>query len=109
MVTSALSTPGTAAAAATIELTRMGVPMADSATALALAVFMIATAVKLGRRTVDTLIDAAPKGVAERLREAAQGVAGVVNVEWLRLRPAGGGLLGWRGPGGSLAVMTRPH
>jgi cation diffusion facilitator family transporter len=85
---------GTALVLLGLILTRMGVPMADSATALALAVFMIATAVKLGRRTVDTLIDAAPKGVAERLRDAAQSVAGVVNVEWLRLRPAGGVIQG---------------
>ncbi len=81
---------GTALVLVGLVLTRMGVPLADSATALALTVFMIVTAYKLGRRTVNTLIDAAPKGVAERLREAARAVPGVVNVEWIRLRPAGG-------------------
>lgn len=81
---------GTALVLVGLVLARMGVPLADSATALALAIFMIVTAFRLGRRTLDTLIDAAPKGLAERLREAAANVPGVVDIEWLKLRPAGG-------------------
>lgn len=85
---------GTALVLAGLVLSRMGVPMADSATALGLAVYMILTAYRLGRRTIDTLIDAAPKGVSERLRQAAAEVPGVVGIEWLKLRPAGGQVQG---------------
>ncbi|WP_332681415.1 cation diffusion facilitator family transporter, partial [Bosea sp. (in: a-proteobacteria)] len=85
---------GTALVLFGLVLSRMGVPLADSATALALALFMIVTAYRLGRRTIDTLIDAAPKGLADGLRAAAAGVPGVVGVEWLKLRPAGGQVQG---------------
>ncbi len=85
---------GTALVLFGLVLTRMGVPLADSATALALALFMIVTAFRLGRRTIDTLIDAAPKGLADGLRQAAASVPGVVGVDWLKLRPAGGQVQG---------------
>lgn len=67
-----------------------GVPHADTVAAFLIAAFMVYSAFKLGRRTLDTLLDAAPAGLSERLTAAAQRVPGVVAVESLRVRPAGG-------------------
>lgn len=67
-----------------------GVPWADTITALALALYMVLTALKLGKRTLDTLIDTAPKGLSERVRAAVENVPGIVTVDWLKLRPSGG-------------------
>jgi divalent metal cation (Fe/Co/Zn/Cd) transporter len=43
---------------------------------------------------MDTLLDAAPEGVAQRIREAAAAVPGVVSVERVRVRPGGGQVFG---------------
>lgn len=67
-----------------------GVPMADTMGAFGIAAFTAYSAPKLGRRTLDTLVDTAPEGVAERLRLVAESVPGVVAVDALRVRPAGG-------------------
>lgn len=67
-----------------------GLPKADAVAAFAIAAFTAYSAFKLGRRTIDTLLDAAPKGVGERLRATASAVPGVVDIEWVKVRPAGG-------------------
>lgn len=72
----------------------LGFARADAIAAFAIAAFMAWSAFKLGRRTIDTLLDAAPAGLGERLRQAAAGVAGVVAVDWIRVRPGGGRVFG---------------
>ncbi len=67
----------------------IGLPWADAAAALVVAVFVCLAGWRLGRRTIDTLTDTAPAGAAERLTRVAQQVAGVVSVERVRVRPAG--------------------
>jgi cation diffusion facilitator family transporter len=67
-----------------------GVPKADTLAAFAIAAFTAWSAFKLGRRTIDTLLDAAPAGVGERLRAVAEAVPGVVAVDTLKIRPSGG-------------------
>jgi cation diffusion facilitator family transporter len=71
-----------------------GFVRADTVAAFAIAAFMAFSAFKLGRRTIDTLLDAAPEGLGERLRLAAAGVGGVVAVDRIRVRPAGGKVYG---------------
>ncbi|MFN3673861.1 MAG: cation-efflux pump [Bosea sp. (in: a-proteobacteria)] len=71
-----------------------GFEKADTVTAFAIAAFTALSAFKLGRRTIDTLLDAAPAGLSERITEAAAGVGGVAAVDWLRLRHAGGRVYG---------------
>lgn len=71
-----------------------GVARADTIAAFAIAAFTALSAYRLGRRTIDTLLDAAPKGVSERLREGAESVPGVVGVNWLKVRPTGGRIHG---------------
>lgn len=67
----------------------LGFPKADSLAALAVAVFILVAALRLGKRTIDTLIDAAPEGASDKVREALGGVSGIIDVEKVRVRPAG--------------------
>lgn len=76
-----------------------GYPQADAWAAFGVAAFVAIAGYRLGRRTVDALIDTAPEGVADRLRTAVEAVPGVVRVDYLRLRPAGPVLLGEIGIG----------
>ena len=66
-----------------------GYPRADAAAALVVAAFIAIAGYRLGRRTIDTLTDAAPAGVSERVSAIARQIPGVVAVERVRARPAG--------------------
>ena len=72
----------------------LGYPQGDALVAIGVAMFIAVAGFRLARRTVDTLLDAAPTGVAEAARAKAEGVPGVVSTERVRVRPAGGRLLG---------------
>jgi len=67
----------------------LGYPWADAAAAIVVAAFICVAGWRLGRRTIDTLTDAAPSGVSERVADLARQVPGVVVVERVRARPAG--------------------
>jgi cation diffusion facilitator family transporter len=67
----------------------MGFSRADSLAALVVALFVCLAGWRLGRRTVDALTDAAPKGVAERVAAIVRSIPGVVTVDQVRVRPAG--------------------
>jgi cation diffusion facilitator family transporter len=66
-----------------------GFPWADDAAALVVAAFVCLAGFRLGRRTVETLTDTAPEGVAERIAALGRGVPGVVAIERVRARPVG--------------------
>ena len=68
---------------------RYGYQQGDSIAALGVALFIAVAGYRLGQRTIDTLVDAAPKGLSARVREVTEEVPGVVGIEVLRLRPAG--------------------
>ncbi len=68
---------------------RLGFWWADSAAALAVAVLVCVAGWRLGRRTIDTLIDVAPEGAARTITAIAAKVAGVVKVERVRARAVG--------------------
>ncbi|HRJ71311.1 MAG TPA: cation diffusion facilitator family transporter [Terrimicrobiaceae bacterium] len=70
-------------------LVAAGFPQADSLAALAVAAFILVAGWRLGRRTVDTLIDAAPEGVRDQIRAALESTSGIISVESVRVRPAG--------------------
>ncbi|MDB5594338.1 MAG: Cation diffusion facilitator family transporter [Hyphomicrobiales bacterium] len=74
--------------------TRFGVAQGDSLAAVGVALFIGIAGYRLGRRTIDTLVDAAPAGLSERLRRTVESVPGVVDIEVLRLRPAGPQVIG---------------
>jgi cation diffusion facilitator family transporter len=67
----------------------LGYRWADSAAAIVVAVFICVAGWRLGRRTIETLTDTAPAGIAERVAAIAARVPGVVAVERVRVRPAG--------------------
>jgi len=67
----------------------LGYPWADSAAAVIVAVFICVAGWRLGRRTIDTLTDTAPTGVADRVRAIATRIPGVVAIDRVRVRPAG--------------------
>ena len=68
---------------------RFGLWWADSTAALAVAILICIAGWRLGRRTIDTLTDAAPVGAAEQITTAAAKVPGVVRVEQVRARAVG--------------------
>ena len=74
--------------------TAYGFKQGDTLAAVGVALFIGIAGWKLGRRTIDTLVDAAPAGVTERLRQSVEAIAGVVDIEMLRLRPAGPQIIG---------------
>jgi cation diffusion facilitator family transporter len=67
----------------------LGYAAADSIAAIVVAVFICIAGWRLGRRTIDTLIDMAPPGAAELVRDVTLRVRGVVDVERVRVRAVG--------------------
>ena len=72
----------------------LGYPQADALVAIFVALFIAVAGFRLAQRTIGTLLDAAPKGLAERVKAEAERVAGVVSVARVRVRPAGGRVFG---------------
>jgi cation diffusion facilitator family transporter len=66
-----------------------GFAWADAVAALVVAALVCVAGWRLGKRTIDTLIDVAPRGVAERITAIAARVPGVVRVEQVRARAVG--------------------
>ena len=67
----------------------IGYPQADAAAAIVVAVFVCLAGWRLGRRTIETLTDTAPAGVAQRITEIVARLPGVVAVERVRARLGG--------------------
>jgi cation diffusion facilitator family transporter len=67
----------------------LGLPWADSAAAVVVALFVLLAGWRLGRRNVATLTDTAPPGAAESITAAADSIPGVISVERVRVRPVG--------------------
>ena len=72
-----------------LALAGFGFEWGDSAAAIAVAIMIAVLGLRLARSTVETLIDRAPDGVAERATAAIRAVPGVVDVERLRTRMVG--------------------
>ena len=66
-----------------------GYPSADSLAAMVVAVFICVAGWRLGRRTIDTLTDTAPEGVADKIAADVARIPGVVALERLRVRQVG--------------------
>ena len=62
---------------------------ADSIAALGVAVIVIYVSVQLGIRTIEALLDSAPKGMNEKLESVIYSVPGIENVHSLRIRRSG--------------------
>jgi cation diffusion facilitator family transporter len=70
-------------------LTGLGYLWGDSAAAIAVAVMISILGLRLGRSTIETLLDRAPEGASEKAIAAIRAVSGVVGVERLRVRMVG--------------------
>src|ERR1700688_710822 len=68
----------------------LGHGWADAAAALIVALFICIAGWRLGRRTIETLTDAAPPGAAAKITAMVARVPSVVAVERVRVRQAGG-------------------
>ncbi|HYC24769.1 MAG TPA: cation diffusion facilitator family transporter, partial [Roseiarcus sp.] len=69
--------------------TRAGYQSADAVAAIGVAAFIGVAGYRLGRRTLDALVDTAPAGLARRLRELIRAVPGVAAIDYVRLRRSG--------------------
>ena len=67
----------------------LGHAWADSAAAIVVAVFICIAGWRLARRTVETLTDTAPAGIAEQITAIGSRIPGVVGIDRVRVRPAG--------------------
>jgi len=70
-------------------LTAFGYAWGDAGAAMAVAVLIALLGIKLGRRTIETLLDQAPEGASEKAENAIRAIPGVVDVERLRVRMVG--------------------
>jgi cation diffusion facilitator family transporter len=83
---------------------KAGYAWADSAAAIVVALFVCLAGWRLGRRTIDTLTDTAPEGVAERIAAIARGVGNVASVDRVRAREVGATVFGEIDVGASRAL-----
>src|SRR4029077_3605744 len=73
---------------------KAGYANADAKATLVVAVLIGVAALRRARRVIGVLLDAAPEGVAERVRAIAWRMPGVLGIDNVRVRPAGGLLMG---------------
>ena len=77
-----------------LALTRAGLAHADALAAIGVAVFIGVAGFRLGRTTIDALVDRAPDGLTEALRTVAERIQGVAAVDDIRLRSTGAAVVG---------------
>ncbi|HMK91045.1 MAG TPA: cation diffusion facilitator family transporter [Methylocystis sp.] len=74
--------------------TRFGFLQGDALAAFGVALFIAVAGYRLGRRTIDTLLDAAPQELVPHFRDLIGRVPGVIDLESLRLRQVGHEVIG---------------
>jgi len=62
---------------------------ADAIAALIVAIIVIYISAELGWRTISSLLDTAPRGLADKVEKVAASVTGVVDAHAIRIRPSG--------------------
>ena len=70
-------------------LTGLGYLWGDTVAAIGVAVMISILGLRLGRSTIETLLDRAPEGASEKAMAAIRAVPGVVGVQRLRVRMVG--------------------
>lgn len=70
-------------------LARFGWPIADALASIAVSIMIAIAAWRLARQTIDVLIDAAPEGVEEEIIKIVKTVPEVIDIQKIRVRPAG--------------------
>src|SRR4051812_14735651 len=72
-----------------LALSGLGYAWGDAAAAIGVAVLISVLGLRLGRSTVETLLDRAPAGASEKAAAAIRAVPGVIDVERVRVRMVG--------------------
>lgn len=67
----------------------LGYPVVDAIAAIGVALIVLIVSYRLGRRTIDALMDRVPEGLTDRIFHAIQSVEGVEEVRNIRLRSSG--------------------
>jgi divalent metal cation (Fe/Co/Zn/Cd) transporter len=67
----------------------IGYPVFDSIAAIAVALLVLFVSYRLGRRTIDALMDRVPKDLVKEIEQAIKSVDGVEELRKLRIRPSG--------------------
>jgi divalent metal cation (Fe/Co/Zn/Cd) transporter len=70
----------------------LGYPQADAAAAIIVALFVGLAGIRLARRTLNTLLDAAPEGAMQRIRGLIAEADGILALRRCRIRRAGAAL-----------------
>ncbi|MCL5986430.1 MAG: cation-efflux pump [Actinobacteria bacterium] len=70
-------------------MVRIGFPIGDSIAALGVAIFVIFASVRLGKTTIDTLLDRAPFGAKESIYKMIKSIEGIQDCDRIRIRQAG--------------------
>jgi cation diffusion facilitator family transporter len=68
---------------------KLGYPVFDSVAAITVAILVLIVSYRLGRRTVDALMDCAPLDKRQKVEEAIQAIEGVEQLKSLRIRMSG--------------------
>ena len=80
--------------AAGLAATRFGFVHGDALAAFGVALFIALAGFRLGRRTIETLLDAAPRELVPQFEKVIGEVPGVIALELLRLRTVGHNVIG---------------
>lgn len=67
----------------------LGITKADAIAAIGVSFFVMHVGYKLGKRTIDVLVDKTPVGLSEKINQIAGKVKGVVSVKRIRVREVG--------------------
>lgn len=70
-------------------LVALGIKGADSFAAVGVSIFVLVAGYRLGKRTIDVLIDTAPEGISDIVKALVSKIEGVIGVEKVRVRPLG--------------------
>jgi cation diffusion facilitator family transporter len=74
--------------------TRAGYAHADALAAIGVAGFIAVAGYRLGRATIDALVDRAPEGLTDAIRSLVMHDTSVAAIEAIRLRPSGAKIVG---------------
>ncbi len=80
---------GSSAVIVGLGLSAFGYAWGDAAAAIGVAILISVLGLRLGRSTIETLLDRAPEGAADKAAAAIQAVSGVIDIERLRVRMVG--------------------
>lgn len=70
-------------------LVKVGLPLADSLAAIGVAVLIMIVSIKLGKKSIDMLLDRAPRQLRERIEKTVKAIPGVSKCTQLRVRRVG--------------------